>query len=633
MTVLYRVLEWIMNGCYRLCGNYGIAIILFTLCSKIILLPISIWTHLNSIKMVKIQPEVNFLKAKYYGQKDIIAEEESKLYKEEGYHPLVSTIPLIVQLILMMGVVGVIRLGIENPEIDMSFWKVNLGDVPSEQGIRLLYSPFLAGLSSLLLCVTQNISNVLQAEQSKWNKYGTMVFSVALSLYLGWFVPVGTAWYWIWSNLFAIVQMYILNAAIKPSKYVDYEKLEQSRKELAKLNDVGTEKKNKISREDKRREKADYKRFFSVLNKHLVIYSESNGFYKYYKGFIECILRDSNLTIHYITSDPKDNIFQLAEQNARIRAYYIGENRLITLMMKMDADIVVMTMPDLETYHIKRSYIRDDIEYINVQHGIGSINLTYRKGSLDHFDTVFCAGPHQKEEIEKTEVLNGLPKKELVEVGYPLLDDMRQEYAQKDIVAHSRKKILIAPSWQKDNIVDSCLEVILEKLKGEDYDIIVRPHPQEVRLKREYMNTLKEKYEKDGIEIQTDFSSNNPVMEADLLITDWSDISYEYAFTTLKPVLFIDTPMKVMNPDYQMIDTVPINISLRDRVGKHLAVDQIAELPRTVRYLLGNADEYDKEIQQVRNEYIYHHGQAAEIGATYILNRVKQKIAQKRKSG
>ena len=66
------------------------------------------------------------------------------------------------------------------------------------------------------------------------------------------------------------------------------------------------------------------------------------------------------------------------------------------------------------------------------------------------------------------------------------------------------------------------------------------------------MEQLKVKYEQDSdVEIQTDFSSNSTVFEADLMITDWSGIAYEYAYTTQKPVLFINTPMKVMNPEYQ----------------------------------------------------------------------------------
>ena len=46
---------------------------------------------------------------------------------------------------------------------------------------------------------------------------------------------------------------------------------------------------------------------------------------------------------------------------------------------------------------------------------------------------------------------------------------------------------------------------------------------------------------------------NSTIFEADLMITDWSGIAYEYAYTTCKPVLFIDTPMKIMNPEYKKI--------------------------------------------------------------------------------
>ena len=44
----------IMDVCYSITKNYGLAIILFTLISKLILLPISIWVHYNGIKMVRM---------------------------------------------------------------------------------------------------------------------------------------------------------------------------------------------------------------------------------------------------------------------------------------------------------------------------------------------------------------------------------------------------------------------------------------------------------------------------------------------------------------------------------------------------------------------------------------------------
>lgn len=632
MEYLYRFLGWIMNGCYALLHQYGLAIILFTFISKIVILPVSLWTYFNSITMIKITPDSNFIKAKYYGQPDEIAEAQSKLFKEKKYHPMASTIPLIIQLILLMGVVGVIRQGIENPAIDMNFLGINLGMVPSKEGVRLLWSPLVAGFSAWLLCIAQNTSNVLQAEQSKLNKIGTMVFSVGLSLYLGWFVPIGTAFYWVCSNLLAIVQLYITNWIVRPRRFVDYERLEESRRQLALMKSAGGSKKKKESffSPVRKKERADYKRFFSILNKHLVFYSESSGFYKYFKGMIEWLLKNTNLTIHYITGDPDDQVFELAKEQEKLKPYYIGENRLITLMMKLEADVVVMTMPDLETYHIKRSYSRKDIEYIYVQHGMGSNNMGMRKGSLDHFDTIFCAGEHQKTEVEQTEEVYGLKKKTLVEVGYPLIDEMRDAYEKKEHPKHERPKILIAPSWQKDNIIDSCLESILDVLKGKGYEIIVRPHPQEVRLKRDYIESIKKRYDSDEIEIQTDFSSNNPVLEADLLITDWSGITWEYAFTTLHPVLFINTPMKVENPDYQKIAIEPLNITLRDQIGKSVDPDQPELIAQTVEELLAKQDEYRAKIDALSDRYIYNHGTSAMAGAKYIVEAIRKKTARRK---
>ena len=397
MEAIYKALEVVMNGCYALCHNYGLAIILFTLTSKIVLLPVSIWVQKNSIKMVKMQPEINFLNVKFFGDKDRIAEEQAKIFKREKYHPMASIIPLIIQLVLLMGVIEVIKRGISNPAIDMNFFGINLSLEPSKTGISLLWSPLVAGVSAWILCVAQNASNVLQAEQSKLNKYGMMAFSVGLSLYLGWFVSVGVALYWVASNLFAVVQLYLLNWAINPKDYVDYAALEQSKKELEAIGKLGGTKRKRFGDPLTKREKQDYRKFFSVVNKHIVFYSESNGFYKYFQGIIEYLLENTNIVIHYITSDPEDNIFELAKTNDRIRPYYIGEKRLITLMMKMDADVVVMTMPDLENYHIKRSYIRKDIEYIYIPHGMDSLNLTMRTGSMDHYDSVFCVGKHQKQ--------------------------------------------------------------------------------------------------------------------------------------------------------------------------------------------------------------------------------------------
>lgn len=631
MKILVNILTWIMSGCYFFVNNYGFAIILFTLLSKIILLPVSVWVQKNSIKMVKMQPEINDIKIRLFGDKDLIAEEQVKIFKREKYNPFASVVPMVLQILLLLGVIEVIKAGIGNPEISMDFYGIDLSFVPSAKGGILIVSPVIAGVSAWLLGVAQNAANVLQMEQSKRNQYGVLIFSVALSLWLGWFVPVGVAIYWTASNLFSIVLLFALNIVINPHKYIDYEKLNDSKQKLSELEGIGNIGKTSFASALARRERADYKRFFSVVNKHIVFYSEGSGFYKYYRGIIEYLLARTNIIVHYITSDPDDNIFQLEKSNSRLKAYYIGEKRLITMMMKMDADIVVMTMPDLDNFHIKRSYVRDDIEYIYVPHGMDSLNLTMRTGSMNHYDTVFCVGKHQKEEIEKTEAVYDLPHKKLVEWGYGLLDDMKENYS-----AHSsgneETTILIAPSWQPDNIVDSCLEEILDSLMHGPYQITVRPHPQHVRQKREFMNSLKQKYgSQDNIEIQTDFSSNHTVFEADVMITDWSGIAYEYAYTTEKPVLFINTPMKVMNPEYKKIDTIPLNILLREEIGCSLNLDEMSKIPETIDRLIKMQSLYKDRIHSFVEEYVYNIGRSAEMGAGYIISSLQEKIAKRRK--
>lgn len=684
-------LGYLMSLCYKLVENYGIAIILFTLLSKIILLPISIWVQKNSIKMVKMQPEINLLKAKYFGDHDRIADEQAQIFKRDKYNPFASIIPLFIQIGLLMCLIDVIyhplnyllRLdsgviegliaaavaatgadptastiqlvvvaAIQNvtlnanfsaviaPEIlvsiqqlHLSFLGFNLAEIPSITNGVNLWSPAIAGLSAWLLCEAQNRSNVLQSEQSNWNKYGMMAFSIALSLYLGYFVPIGVAVYWTSSNIFAIVQLYLLNWAINPQKHVDYEALEDSKKKLSDMESLGTKKKLFTKDPNAKREKADYKRFFSIANKHLVFYSESNGFYKYFQNIIEYILENSNVSIHYITGDPNDKIFELAMKKPEIKPYYIGEKRLITLMMKMDADIVVMTTPDLETYYIKKSYIRKDIEYIYTDHGISSDNLTLRTHALDAFDTIFCVGPHQVEEARALEKLYQLKPRTLVETGYVLLDNMSEAYSKMDKLENPKKTILIAPSWQDDNIMDSCLDQILEEVLDKDYRVIVRPHPQYVRIFAAKMQTIIEKYKPKfnaDFMIETDFSSNVTVYTADLLITDWSNIGYEFSFTTLKPTLYINTPMKVMNPDWEQIDIEPFDIRIRQQIGAALELGKIMTVGEVVADLIQHTDGYRQIIQHIREDSLYHLGQSGEIGAEYILEQLRNKIESKK---
>ncbi len=613
-----EALLWMINGCYAFCHNYWIAILLFTFLSKLILLPLSVWVQKNSIKTVRMQPEINHIKAAYMGNNELISEEQYKLFKREGYSPFADLIPLFVQLALLMGVVEAVKRG------------TNLTAVPIEvRGITLLV-PLIAALSAFFMCFVQNKINVLQSEQGAFNQYGTMIFSVGLSLYLGFFVSVGVGVYWIYSNLLSVLQLVLLNIWINPKKFIDYEALAASKEELLKAKQfMAPKKKEARNNPYRKKEKEDYKKFFAASGKKLVFYSEKNGFYKYYKNIIEEIIHRTNITIHYITGDPEDEVFGL--ESEQFKPYYIGENRLIILMMKLEADIMVMTTPDLENFQLKRSYVKKDIEYIYVPHDVNSANLTFHKDALDHFDTIFASGPKNKTELLEREEKYKLPQKRIVEWGSSVIDNMAAAYEKLPAVQGDRKTILIAPSWQKDNILDSCIEQILDALKTSAYRIIVRPHPQYVRHFEARIDALAAKYKEDGIEVQKDFSSNSTVYTADLLVTDWSSIAYEYAFSTLKPVLFINTPMKVVNPDYKELSTVPIDIELRDKVGISVEEEAVSSVAEAVDRLLHENRFSKASMAELRDTYLYHVGSSGKVGAKYIIDSLLQ-IQEKKKA-
>ncbi len=607
----------LLRICYDVFGDYAIAIIVFTLLTKVILFPVSMWVQKNGISMVKLTPEINRLKIKYYGDKDTIADETQALYKKEHYHPLASTIPMFVQLIMLIGVIGAVK-------NIMGGADTTLTNIPIEVGGLSYLMPIGAGLAALALGLAQNKLNPLQREQSKTEQWMTNGFSIAISLFLGAFVSLGVGIYWISSNLFSILQQVLLNIVIKPNKYIDYEDLAASKKELAEISDIGS----KASPEDKKREKADYKKFFSIANKHLVFYSEKSGFYKYFKDVIEYLVEKSNVIIHYVTNDPNDQIFNIAQQQPRIRPYYIGGNKLITLLMKMDADIVVMTCPDLNNYHLKRSYVRKDIEYIYMFHYPLSTHMVLQNAALNHYDTIFCVGEFQFDEIRAAEKIYNLPEKKLIAAGYGQLEQLNNSYQKMEKVQRKQKKILIAPSWQTDNILDSCIDNILDELLGRGYEVVVRPHPEYVKRYKPRMDSIVSRYagrEADGLKFELDFTSNNSIFDSDVLISDWSGTAYEFSFVTLKPAVFIDTTPKINNPEYTKLGIEPLEFSLRDKVGIRVNPNEMTGLADKIDSLMANENQYAEKILALREKYISNFGKSGEVGARYILTQLKNK--------
>lgn len=684
-TVLGVPLGYIMYLCYKIAGSYGFAIILFTLVSKVLLFPISLSVQKNSVKMVKLKPELDDINLRYAGDKDKIAEEQIALYKREKYSPALAVVPTLIQIPLILGLINVIYNPLQHllhlgkatieeitakamelagtgdlgfgaqlraiqavkaapdafgslpdigtalasiQELNLYFMGIDLSHMPSIARFDIIWViPLMAALSTLIMSMAQNFLNVLQREQSATSQWGMAVFLTVFSVYFAFIVPAGAGLYWTVSNLLQILVMQVCNMVHNPRRYIDYQNRARKRKpskgERAALKQYA--KLNRI------REKADSKRFYSIEDKQLVFVSPSSGYYKYYKGFIDYVTEHSRITVHYVTSDPADQVF--GREHPQIQTYYIGERAMIPFMMKIDADMVIMTIPDLGVYHIKRSLVRKDVEYIFCNHAMTSMHLIYREGSLDYYDTVFCVHPQFKEEIRASEQIYGTKEKKLVEVGYNQIDNLVRDYAAVEKATGDKKVILIAPSWQKDNILELCVDEVLSQLDGRGYQIVVRPHPEFIKRFPDKMDAILKRYadkSESDLRFDTDFSSNSSILSADMLVTDWSATAIEFSYTTLKPSLFINTPMKIMNPNYKDIPIVPLDIALRDLLGVSVDVDKLNLLPDIVNEMFDDQANFQERILETRKKHLYHLGESGSAGGQYIIQTLTEKAEQKR---
>ncbi len=363
------------------------------------------------------------------------------------------------------------------------------------------------------------------------------------------------------------------------------------------------------------RECVDLKRFVGLRKeeRQIVFYTEGRGYLPYFEGFIRELLRQPSLTICYITSEPDDPI--LSQAPDRLRSFYF-KHLLPFVILFLDAKVLVMTLPDLNRYSIRRSVW--GTRHVYIFHAMVSTHMIYRFGAFDHYDVIFCVGPHHLSELRRSEQLYQTPAKQLLEVGYPSLDRLLQ--MRSDSLAPAGRRVLIAPSWGADNILESCVSEVVRALVKDDFTVVIRPHPEWVKRYPKRLAQLRQKWPEDS-KVKWDFGplTDQTLLESDVLITDWSGIALEYAFGTERPVLFMEVPRKVHNPRYEELGIIPLEVRLRDRIGKTVLVERSGQMGSEVRDLLENQSAYRDRILEERTQSVYHPGAAGRVGGQFLL--------------
>ena len=369
-----------------------------------------------------------------------------------------------------------------------------------------------------------------------------------------------------------------------------------------------------------RREWQEYRRFKACPReeRRLVVYSEGGGYWTHLGPVVEQLFSEHGIPVAYVTSDEADPIY--LEPPAGVRSFGIGSGSIRTIFFRaLDADVVLMTMPDLQTYHIKRSV--NPIHYVYLHHSLVSTHMVYRPAAFDCFDTILCVGPHHVVEIREREARYGLPRKELVEHGYGRLDQLMIDarYLPSRVSDNGALEVLVAPSWGRDGLLESLGEPLVESLLLEGHRVTVRPHPRTRMMRGDALDALVARFGAEArFSIEEDVGGNHSLLRADVMVSDWSGAALEFAFGLLRPVLFVDVPRKVNNPDYEALEIEPVEVSLRPRLGSVLPPNRISQAGAAVAKLKKWGRDQRIHMREQRERTVFNLGNSAQVGAAYV---------------
>ncbi|MDR1159710.1 MAG: CDP-glycerol glycerophosphotransferase family protein [Syntrophomonadaceae bacterium] len=365
-----------------------------------------------------------------------------------------------------------------------------------------------------------------------------------------------------------------------------------------------------------------------LIKKLILVYSEHSGYTINFIPTVKAIISEYNTEICFVTSQADDPI--LLFRNQGITALYC-KKLLPFLFANIDSPVCLMTMPDLGAYYIKRSV--NNVRYIYIFHALMSTHMIYREKAFDNFDAILCTGGYQIDEIRRNEELHSLKKKELTEAGYTRLDDIYSEYQNHKGPLNSKKKILIAPGWSKDNILDTCGVQITTSLVAAGFDVILRYHPETVKRRKDLIERYDNAFaDNPAVLIEKSVADNNSLLTADLLITDWSGVSLEYAFGTERPVLYINTPRKILNENYQKLDIEPFEVSIRGMIGKQIELNETPDIVPVVQEIMAGAEKLKQTIIEIRDKNIFNFGKAKYANAKAIFEQLKAAYQAGRKN-
>jgi YidC/Oxa1 family membrane protein insertase len=352
--------------------------------------------------------------------------------------------------------------------------------------------------------------------------------------------------------------------------------------------------------------------------RNIVVYSESGQDWHQFSGLIEQLNGPLGHRTCYVTSDPNDPGLRRAHPN--FLGIYIPEGWFLTLFFQVNqSDVFVLTMMDLQNLQLKRSL--HPVHYIYLFHSMGSTHMVDNENSFDHYESLFCTGPHQVAEIRRREELKSLPAKHLFDYGHPRLEHVIAEGQAHRARAerNGAPTVLIAPTWGDTSIFNTCGRELIGVLLEAGYRVVMRPHYQSNRRTPEVIAAVREAHDSHpAFEYVDRMGETDSILRSDILVSDWSAMALEYAWGLEKPVLFIDVPRRIRNPNWQELGIEPIESAIRNQVGEIVSPDALVEAPAAIERLLAEPGRFRARMREMRETMVFRLGHSIPDGAAEI---------------
>ncbi len=260
-------LGYLFRYIYFILQNYGWTLVLFTIITKAVLLPLTIKQQKSMTKMQAIQPKLQEIQKKYQYDKEKLNQETMKLYQNAGVNPMGGCLPTLIQFPLLIALYNIIRnplsyviqlgkhglptieevhtaltaLGstvnikdqigmaaemnrlsaelaskfpdVNIMEIDFSFFGLNLSMTPSLSSLSpLLLIPILAGLTTFLVSwLTNKLNGQPKSSDGAGNSMQMMTYMFpVMTFFFSISLPAGLGFYWILSNIIQLIQQVIM---------------------------------------------------------------------------------------------------------------------------------------------------------------------------------------------------------------------------------------------------------------------------------------------------------------------------------------------------------------------------------------------------------------------------------------